>query len=251
MLPVLLFSAAAFIIVSVVIASQTEPERPDRPKFKQDVAPGTPVTIEGDAIVLGGGAGMVTIGLTLPSTGYSRIDKILGPLKKASDSSGIPLGVLVGWVAMESGGKLAAYPQDGPGDTSLDERGYFQLLPDESKDLGVDHKRLSIDSNYSINAGLALIGRKMGAAERLGVAPKGSTYFWKLTKLNHSLGSKATQKVVEAARDAGQAGSWEALEKFSLDNEQKLLHETKHSPKKWFLFVDDVYKTGQPYGFGV
>src|SRR5581483_8888375 len=34
------------------------------------------------------------------------------------------------------------------------------------------------------------------------------------------------------------------------DNDAAILHETRHSPKKWFPLVDQVYAIGQPFGFG-
>lgn len=183
------------------------------------------------------------------STRYKRVDAILPALKAASDSSKIPLGVLVGWVARESGGKLAVHPQPGPGDTKYDERGYFQLMPAESQKLGLEHKRLSTDATYSINAGLALIGYYMGEADSLGVAPRGSSYYWKLVKMMHN-GSTMTRKIVAAAKLAGKAGSWEDLEQYAVDHNDLFLATTKHSPKKWFGLVDDMYEIGKPFGFG-
>ena len=178
------------------------------------------------------------------STGYKLVDAILDSLRQAAQSSGIPLGLLVGWIAKESGGKL------GEVTPKYDERGYFQLMPSESKALGLDHERLSTDPVYSINGGLALIGKYMGDVDKLGVAPKGSSYYWRLVKLAHSMGSGAMNKIVDEAKTAGVAGSWESLEKFATANDSHFLSETKHSPLKWFPFVDKVYAVGAPFGFG-
>lgn len=183
-------------------------------------------------------------------TGYRAIDAILGKLRAAGAAAGIPLGLLVGWIARESGGYIRPKP------TPYDERGYFQLMPDESKSIGVDHERLSTDSDYSIAAGIALIQKYMGLVEKLGVAPKGSSYFWKLVKLTHAMGSGQTPKIVKAAQAAGQAGTWEALTDFALG-----MMITGPQPKKWFPYVDDtripspngkpsVYRIGYPFGFG-
>lgn len=177
------------------------------------------------------------------STGYKLVDKILIQLTAAAVSAGLPLGLMVGWIAKESGGKLAET-------TKYDERGLFQLMPDESKTLGLDHQRLSTDLTYSINGGIALIGYYSGKVDKFGVASRGSAYFWLLTKLVHSMGDGAVQKIVKAARDAGMVSSWAALKSYALNNEAELLHETKHSPTKWFNFVDSVYKVGAPFGFG-
>ena len=177
------------------------------------------------------------------STGYSRVDAILPELKQAAQSSGIPLGLLVGWIAKESGGKLADT-------TSLDERGYFQLMPSESQSLGLDHERLSTDEVYSINAGLLLIGQYMKDAQALNIAPMGSSYFWRVVKWIHSQGLGAVKKIVAEAQAAGETGSWNALEGYALENDAHFLSTTKHSPKKWMTFVDSVYKLGAPFGFG-
>lgn len=225
LIPIVLVGSAVILALAYY---GTEPERPDRPDFKPDVAPGT----------------KVVLGTTMASTGYSAIDKILGELKKAADSSQIPLGLLVGWLARESGGRLAVNKQDGPGDTTLDERGYFQLMPSESKALGLDHKRLSTDSVYSINSGLLLIGRYMAVVDKLGVALRGSSYFVKLTKLVHSMGQGAVRNIVEKAKAAGQAGSWDALSKFALG-----LKINGPQFKKWGPFVNSVYAVGRPYGW--
>jgi len=176
-------------------------------------------------------------------TGYELVDAMLPQLKQAAESSGIPLGLLVGWIAKESGGRLGEV-------TTLGERGVFQLIGSESKTLGLDHERLSTDLVYSINAGLALIGYYSGKADKLGIATRGTSYFWKLVKLIHSMGEGAVKKIVDAAVDAHATGSWAALEKYAMDNNADLLHATKHSPSKWFPFVDAVYKVGAPFGFG-
>jgi hypothetical protein len=177
------------------------------------------------------------------TTGYKRVDAILDELKKAAQASGIPLGVIVGWIAKESGGRLDDV-------TKYDERGYFQLMPDESKTIGYDHQRLSTDPVYSINAGLALIGKYMGDVDKFAVAPRGSSYYWRLVKLAHSMGSGAVKKIIDEAKAAGAAGSWESLERYATANDSHFLSTTKHSPIKWFPFVDTVYNVGAPFGFG-
>ncbi len=177
------------------------------------------------------------------STGYRLVDAILEDLRQAAASAGLPLGLLVAWIAKESGGRIGEV-------TKLDERGYFQLMPSESKRLGLDHQRLSTDKTYSINAGLALIGLYMGDVDRLGVARRGTSYYWQLVKLAHTMGTGAMKKIVSAAAAAGSAGSWHDLESYALSHDKELLAATKHSPAKWFPFVDAIYKTGAPFGFG-
>lgn len=182
--------------------------------------------------------------VTPTKTGYKRIDDILPQLKQASSASGVPLGLLIGWIAKESGGRI--------GDTtSLDERGYFQLMPSESKKLGLDHQRLSTDSDYSIAGGLKLVQDYAKKAESLAAAPTGTSYFWRLVKLLHTMGSGAVDKIITGAKQAGATGSWSALEQHALDNESRYMAAVKHSPSKWFPLVDKVYDVGRPFGFGI
>lgn len=172
----------------------------------------------------------------LPSTTrYRLVDKILPQLKAAAARSGIPLGLLIGWIARESGGKLADT-------TSLNERGLFQLMPSESSSLNLDHNRLSTDLDYSIEAGLLLIAKYMREADTLAIAQHGTPYYWRLVKLIHTIGSGATKKVVTAAKADNDTGTWDLLEQHALD----------HTPKytKWFRLVDNVYDVGAPFGFG-
>lgn len=183
-------------------------------------------------------------------TGYRRVDEILPYLRAAASQSKTPLGLSIGWIARESGGKLAEHPQPGPGDTKYDERGYYQLMPDESRKLGLDHKRLSADRDYSINGGLAALGYYSGKVDQLGVAPKGSAYYWRLVKLVHSMGEGAVKKLITAAEAAGATHSWTDLRAFVLAHEHELFKTIKHSPTKWVTFVDKVYAVGQPFGFG-
>jgi hypothetical protein len=169
---------------------------------------------------------------------WSGVNAIMPMLQNAASSAGVPLGLLVGWIGFESGGKITSY-------TNLDERGFFQLMPAESKTIGVDHKRLSTDPQYSIDAGMQLIQDYVKSTKKLGVAPEGSSYFWRLVKLGHSMGKGQVKKIVEAAKKAGKAGSWDDLEQFALD-----MRVLGPQPKKWFPFVDKIYAAGRSFGFG-
>lgn len=187
--------------------------------------------------------------VTPGSTKYRKIDAILPQLRAAALRSNIPLGLMIGWIARESAGKLDSHPPPLKGEPD-GERGYFQLTPSESSKLGLIHSRLSTDSDYSIDAGVKLIQDYMNAVDRLNVASAGSTFYWMLVKLGHTMGRGALQKIVAAAQAAGAVGSWATLEDYALSHEKELLSATKHSPTKWFPLVDKVYEIGAPFGFG-
>lgn len=173
-------------------------------------------------------------------TGYKKIDAFFDKLRAVAQSSGIPLGLMVGWIAKESGGRLNDT-------TSLDERGLFQLMPSESKTLGLDHQRLSTDLDYSLDAGVKLIRKYQSDVNNLDLiyAPAGNAYYWRLVKLAHSMGAGQMKKVVKAAMAADQAKTWDDLEAFAVD-----MKINGPQPKKWMPFVDLVYKVGRPFGFG-
>jgi hypothetical protein len=173
-------------------------------------------------------------------TGWKRVDALLPKLRAISASTGIPLGLLIAWIAKESGGNIASH-------TSLDERGLLQLMPAESKKLGLDHERLSTDLDYSLDAGVKLIQQYYADALALGVAaaPAGSSFAWMLTKLIHTVGGGQTRKWVKAAQAAGAMGSWGDFETFVLGQRW-----TGPQPKKWMPFMDSIYKLGRPFGFG-
>jgi hypothetical protein len=120
-------------------------------------------------------------------------------------------------------------------------------MPAESQAIGVDHQRLSTDSDYSLDAGVKLIRKYQSTVNSFDLlgAPAGSTYYWKLVKLAHSMGSGQTKKVVTRAKESGQAGSWDQLERFALG-----LSINGPQPKKWFPFIDLIARVGAPFGFG-
>lgn len=159
---------------------------------------------------------------------------------------GVPVGLAVGWIETESGGRIGEV-------TSLDERGLFQLMPDESKQLGIDHQRLSTDASYSLAAGMRLIDSyrnfvRRTCAQTGAVVILGSEYEWRLVKLSHSMGMGSVKTILGEAVENSAAASWEALQAFALGRDADYLHRLHHAPSKWFPFVQRVFEIGAPYG---
>jgi hypothetical protein len=128
----------------------------------------------------------------------------------------IPLYFLLGWINVESGGRLEK-------PTSIGELGYFQLHPDETKDMGLpNHSRLRTDPEYSVWAGVELVRWKAWGALQRQFAP-GTELFWRISKWLHWLPAV----VNDFLRDMQAAGvnprtNWDVIQQYVLANRNRL-----------------------------
>ena len=157
-----------------------------------------------------------------------------------------PLEFLLGWIAVESGGDIRST-------THLDERGYFQLHPGESKTLGIDHDRLSTDPDYSIQQGIVLARYQANkVARHFGYAP-GSALTWPLSKLLHWLPLGVHVIMDMQKRQGLHATTWDELRSFVLAHAEAIQKEitrrdTQHrvwSPRRGIANVDKVLQRGR------
>lgn len=156
----------------------------------------------------------------------------------------IPLDFLLGWIAVESYGKIDVT-------TSLNERGYFQIHPDESKMLKItDHNRLSTDPEFSISGGISLIrnrGIQAGKiADSIGFA-KGSDLYWHIVKLLHWLPGGVKIITDEMISQGFRPSDWDEYKNFVIRNQEKIKQTMRNrfgkvwDPLKGLANVDKLY----------
>ncbi|HEY5747698.1 MAG TPA: hypothetical protein VIU12_16600 [Chryseolinea sp.] len=145
----------------------------------------------------------------------------------------IPLYFLLGWISIESGGRIEVT-------TYLNERGYFQIHPDESKMLKIaDHNRLSTDRDFSIQAGIQLVNflRRLsaGVANTLGFQ-KDSSLYWHVVKLHHWLPLGVKSIMDEMTSQSFKPTNWTAFREFVVANSEKIKQRIKKGNKKGLVW---------------
>jgi peptidoglycan hydrolase-like protein with peptidoglycan-binding domain len=130
----------------------------------------------------------------------------------------IPLDFLLGWISVESGGALCSY-------TYLGERGYFQLMPEESATVKADHARLSRDPEYSVQKGIELVRHYQPLVEKRRFRPA-EPVFWPLVKLQHAIGPGDADKIFADMSARGvRPGTWPEVDAYMRAQGERIVRE--------------------------
>ena len=135
--------------------------------------------------------------------------KVLLPLLKRY-AGDIPAEYLLGWITVESGAKLGDL-------TKICERGYFQVHPEESQDLKLDHDRLSTDPAYSVEGGIKLVRKYAAGVEGLLRRPgagEQADFFWALVKLRHWIPSAPVRILTQMRKKSVPVTDWSSVRNF-------------------------------------
>jgi hypothetical protein len=161
------------------------------------------------------------------------------------DRGDIPLEFLLGWIDVESGADIGIV-------TQLNERGYFQIHPDESKTLRLDHGRLTTDPEYSISSGIKLVKSRAQRAQQLGFT-YGTDLFWHVVKLLHWL-PKGVQVILAHMRQHGFTPATWAEFKLYVENNLSDLRRSiggkpggGWDPVRGIHNVEEVFKRGKQF----
>lgn len=135
--------------------------------------------------------------------------KILLPLLKQY-AGDIPAEYLLGWITVESGAKLGDL-------TKICERGYFQVHPEESQELKLDHDRLSTDPAYSVEGGIKLVRKYAAGVASLVRRPgpgEQADFFWALVKLRHWIPSAPVRILTQMHKNSVPVTDWSSVRNY-------------------------------------
>ena len=167
--------------------------------------------------------------------GVSQASELVPLLEKYRGD--IPLALLLGWIQVESGRDLGSL-------TSICERGYFQLHPDESAMLGLDHDLVGTNADYSVSGGIALVKHYRKTIDTLskthGIA-RGSDLYWRLVKLCHWIPSGPRKILTRMQEQGTPVGDWESIRTFARAHREVLKDAIKRDPVVGLESVDRTF----------
>lgn len=197
------------------------------PALPTPPAPVTPATAPGSA--------PPASAFTRATPPLTRVARLVPLLNKYRGE--IPLEFLIGWIDVESAGRIDEVTP------RLDERGFFQIHPDESHDRHFDHQRLTTDPEYSVQAGIENVRYYARLAQQRfpSIAPR-SALFWRVVKLQHAMGSGLARALLTTITATGAELTWEAIKQAEVSRGPQLHRLLRVKPLGRFARnVDHVF----------
>jgi hypothetical protein len=179
---------------------------------------------------------------------YQRVVSLTQEVERIRNDMGatdIPLPLLMGWIQVESGGKLNNLTTS----AGIREAGLFQISDEEARTIGVDQDKVMEDQEYAIRSGIQLIRHHEGNVEQAlskypnmqQVFKKDNDMYWKLVMFSFSAGPGTMERLIANMNDSNYApNSWDDVMKFAALNPAGY----KHSPMKWSYHVNRAFNLG-------
>ncbi len=154
-------------------------------------------------------------------------------IRKEMNATDIPLGFLLGWIQVESGGRLNDISH-GAGR----EAGLFQVSEGEAKAIGADQDRIMQDRDYAIKTGIDLVRHheKQLAPTITQLFAQGSDLYWRLVFMGFVNGDAAVKELVRKLQASGQQiNNWDDIMTWAQYNSPYI---AGHSSAKWLPHIE-------------
>jgi hypothetical protein len=160
-------------------------------------------------------------------------------IRNEMGANDIPISMLMGWIQVESGGRLNEVAHGAGKETGL-----FQISEGEAKSIGADQDKMMTDRDYAIKTGieLARYHEQNLAPIITQMFPKDSDMYWRLVFMGFVNGEGAVRSLVEKLKASGQTiNNWDDVMKWAQYNSPYI---AGHSTAKWLPHVDRAFNLG-------
>jgi hypothetical protein len=186
----------------------------------------------------------------IPTTRVLNLKDRVSQVQNEMGATDIPLGMLLGWIQVESGGRNTDVTTS---TGKFREMGLFQVSDPEAKAIGVDPDEIHGNSDTAITkniqAGIkvaraheANLQATLGKLPKMASAmPKGSDLYWRMVFMGFSAGDGTVSKFLQAMEQNNFVPKdWNDVMQFAKAN----TYGFKHSPIKWTAHVNRAFDIG-------
>lgn len=179
---------------------------------------------------------------------YKKVVSLISDVNRIRNEMGatnIPLNMLMGWIQVESGGRLHNLTTS----AGIREAGLFQISDAEAKAIGADQDRIMQDKEYAIRTGIQLAQHHAENLDRmLSKYPnvsrsfsKGSDLYWRMVMMCFSAGTgTVNQFLANMEANGEQPNSWDDVMRFAATHPGGY----RHSPIKWSYHINRAFSLG-------